>query len=321
MLQHVLETNKPCQAQVRGETRRRQKRENEGRGRDTGENCSPTTNCTIRFFLPSTSSTTPPLSLCSTPTEHSQPKQGVADMLAQFGIKKPAVQRALDALAEEGKVTCKVKAFSPSSPSSSLTSLSKKTHPLSLSLFLPLFLPTSPTPQEFGKAKIYFAPQQDAPVLSKDELSALAAKKIQLEEELRAASLALATHRAALAKADAEVPPEVVGQRIAAANSSISELEGKLHALKAEGAPPPVSADDMAAATKKLSTNLAAWSSQKAIFKEVWDAVSENLDTKNPRDLYEEIGVETDEGAGVNLAELKTLLPTSRGLVGKLRRV
>ena len=66
---------------------------------------------------------------------------------------------------------------------------------------------------------------------------------------------------------------------------------------------------------------MAAWSSQKAIFKEVWDAVSENLDTKNPRDLYEEIGVETDEGAGVNLAELKTLLPTSRGLVGKLRRV
>lgn len=32
-------------------------------------------------------------------------------MLAQFGIKKPAVQRALDALAEEGKITCKVRFF------------------------------------------------------------------------------------------------------------------------------------------------------------------------------------------------------------------
>jgi hypothetical protein len=30
-------------------------------------------------------------------------------MLAQFGIKKPAIQRSLDALAEEGKITCKVK--------------------------------------------------------------------------------------------------------------------------------------------------------------------------------------------------------------------
>ena len=119
------------------------------------------------------------------------------------------------------------------------------------------------------------------------------------------------------------MPPEVVGQRIAAANSSISELEGKLAALRAEGAPPPVSAEDMAAAAKKLSTNLAAWSSKKAVFKEVWDAVSENMDTKNPKDLFEEIGVETDEGAGVSLAELRSLLPTSKGgaPLGKVRRV
>ena len=34
--------------------------------------------------------------------------QLVADMLAQYGIKKPSVQRALDSLAEAGKLTCKV---------------------------------------------------------------------------------------------------------------------------------------------------------------------------------------------------------------------
>ena len=55
--------------------------------------------------------------------------------------------------------------------------------------------------------------------------------------------------------------------------------------------------------------------------------MSENLDTKNPKDLFEEIGVETDEGAGVSLAELKSLLPASRGGFGggggggKVRRV
>ena len=116
-----------------------------------------------------------------------------------------------------------------------------------------------------------------------------------------------------------------MGQRIAAANASISELEAKLHALRADSAPPPVSAEDMAAASKKLSTTLAAWSSNKATFKEVWDAVTENLDTRNPKDLYEEIGIETDEGAGVSLAELKSLLPASRGgvggVAGKVRRV
>lgn len=33
--------------------------------------------------------------------------QMVADMLAQFGVKKPQVQRAVDALAEAGKIICK----------------------------------------------------------------------------------------------------------------------------------------------------------------------------------------------------------------------
>ena len=34
--------------------------------------------------------------------------QLIADMLAQFGIKKPQVQRAVESLAETGKITCKV---------------------------------------------------------------------------------------------------------------------------------------------------------------------------------------------------------------------
>jgi len=33
--------------------------------------------------------------------------QMVADMLAQFGVKKPQVHRAVDALAESGKIICK----------------------------------------------------------------------------------------------------------------------------------------------------------------------------------------------------------------------
>lgn len=35
--------------------------------------------------------------------------QMIADMLAQFGVKKPQVQRAVDSLAESGKLTCKAR--------------------------------------------------------------------------------------------------------------------------------------------------------------------------------------------------------------------
>jgi len=161
-------------------------------------------------------------------------------------------------------------------------------------------------------------------VLSKEELQALSSKKTALEEQLRSASLALATHKSALAKADAVIPPEVVGQRIAAANSKISELEAKLAGLRAEGAPPPVKAEDMAAASKRLSSNLDAWAKRRSVFKEVWDAVSENLDTKNPKSLFDEIGVDTDESAGVSLPTLRTLvLPAARasGVPSKLRKL
>lgn len=37
--------------------------------------------------------------------------QLVADMMAQFGIKKPQVQRAVDSLSEAGKITCKVRRY------------------------------------------------------------------------------------------------------------------------------------------------------------------------------------------------------------------
>lgn len=80
----------------------------------------------------------------------------------------------------------------------------------------------------------------------------------------------------------------------------------------------------MAAASKKLSSNLDAWAKRRSIFKEVWDAVSENLDTKNPKSLYEEIGVETDEAAGVSLPTLRALvLPAARagGVPAKVRKL
>ena len=54
--------------------------------------------------------------------------QGVADMLAQYGVKKGPIQKALDALAEAQKIVCK----------------------------------------EFGKSKIYMALQDEALELSKE---------------------------------------------------------------------------------------------------------------------------------------------------------
>lgn len=39
--------------------------------------------------------------------------QLVADNLAKYGLKKPAIQKALEALADGGKITCKVTLLTP----------------------------------------------------------------------------------------------------------------------------------------------------------------------------------------------------------------
>ena len=74
----------------------------------------------------------------------------VADMLAQFGIKKPQIQRAVDSLSEAGKITCKVR------PYAYVVDLnSQQMHVFTLL-------------QEFGKSKIYLPLQDDVVVLNKD---------------------------------------------------------------------------------------------------------------------------------------------------------
>ena len=55
-----------------------------------------------------------------------------------------------------------------------------------------------------------------------------------------------------------------------------------------------------AAAEQSLGRCLGEWRRRRGIFRAVWDAVSEGMEGKQA-DLYEEIGVETDEAAGVSL--------------------
>lgn len=71
--------------------------------------------------------------------------QNVADMMAQHGIKKPQVERALLALAQQGDVVLKV--------CSDHRTIGMTLHPRH---------------QEFGKAKIFFLPQDKLTTLTKE---------------------------------------------------------------------------------------------------------------------------------------------------------
>ena len=74
---------------------------------------------------------------------------------------------------------------------------------------------------------------------------------------------------------------------------------------------PQVSAADVAAADKALAAMVDAWQRRRRMFLNVWEAVSENIDGKQA-DLFEDIGIDTDEAVGEVLATYQKLLPQSK---------
>ncbi len=60
------------------------------------------------------------------------------------------------------------------------------------------------------------------------------------------------------------------------------------------------------------------WRKRRGIFRTIWDTVSESMDGKQA-DLFEEMGVDTDEAAGIALKDMEQLLPGRGALAGRKR--
>ena len=235
--------------------------------------------------------------------------QGVADMLAQYGLKKTGVTRSLDSLAASGKLTVKVRRMREGTEGRGRAPLAPPpTHP-----------PPHPTQQEFGKSRIYWAPQSTDAGPDPAAAAALAAQKARLQDAVTAAAARAAKLKAALAAASAGPSPAEVSERLAAANAALPDLQKRVAALRGDSSAPRVCAADMAAAQKKAADAVSAWAKRRAAFKECWDAITENMD-RNPKSLFDEIGVETDEAAGVCLADVRAVVGTAGGVGNKMRK-
>lgn len=62
---------------------------------------------------------------------------------------------------------------------------------------------------------------------------------------------------------------------------------------------------------KQLAGYLEFWRKRRSMFKAVWSAISEGLDGKQS-DLFEEIGIETDEAVGADMGMAEQLMPKKR---------
>ncbi|WIA35040.1 hypothetical protein OEZ86_003531 [Tetradesmus obliquus] len=199
--------------------------------------------------------------------------QGLVDNLQTAGIKKAAVQKAVDALSDSGKITCK----------------------------------------EFGKTKLYLPKQDGLEVLSKEDMEARKAEQKQLLEALQAAHKAAREAEAELRSWNNSMSVEEMRAKVAALTQQRDVQATKLSGLRS-GAK-LVSADERRAAEAGFRAAMEVWRKRRGVFRGIWDTISEGMEGKQS-DLFEEIGVDTDEAAGVTYAELESrfLRAAARGV-------
>jgi 26S proteasome regulatory subunit (ATPase 3-interacting protein) len=113
---------------------------------------------------------------------------------------------------------------------------------------------------------------------------------------------------------EARLSPEQLDARIKELESQAAELEARAAPLRAGGAE-LVTPAQKAAAEASLARCLGEWRRRRGVFRAIWDAVSEGIEGKQS-DLFEEIGVETDEAAGVCVQEVGSLLEKGAGRGG-----
>ncbi|XP_071690851.1 homologous-pairing protein 2 homolog [Rutidosis leptorrhynchoides] len=192
--------------------------------------------------------------------------QVVADFLQKFNLKKTAVQKALDSLADGGQITFK----------------------------------------EYGKQKIYLARQDQFQIPNTEELNQMKEENAKLQEMLEEQKKTNSQLEGEIKSLQSNLTMDEIQSNDAKLRKQVKELEERLSKLR-EGVT-LVSPEERKVVEKTFSDAVSHWRKRKRMFKDVWDAITENS-PKNPNEFKEELGVEYDEDIGVSLQSYATLMP------------
>ncbi|EYU40879.1 hypothetical protein ABFS82_12G079400 [Erythranthe guttata] len=203
--------------------------------------------------------------------EHNKPlnSQNVADSLQKFNLKKAAVQKALDSLADSGKISFK----------------------------------------EYGKQKIYLARQDQFDIPNNEELNQMKEENAKLQEQLAEGKKAIAEVEGEIKALQTNLTLEEIHARQIQLGDEVNQMEERL--IKLRQGVTLVTPEERQAVEKIYTNMINQWRRRKRMFKDVWDAITENS-PKNPKEFKEELGVEYDEDVGVSLQSFGELVQTGR---------
>lgn len=199
--------------------------------------------------------------------------QNVADALQKFSLKKTAVQKALDALADSGQISFK----------------------------------------EYGKQKIYLARQDQFNIPNGEELEEMKKANIKLQEELADQKKAISEVESEVRGLQSNLTLAEIKSKEAKLQREngclvflqVQEMEEKLNKLR--NGVILVKPEDKKIIEESFSEKVNQWRKRKRMFKELWDNITENS-PKDQKEFKEELGLEYDEDVGVNLQSYSDML-------------
>ncbi|XP_073116300.1 homologous-pairing protein 2 homolog isoform X2 [Elaeis guineensis] len=195
--------------------------------------------------------------------------QNVADALQKYNLKKTAVQKALDALADSGQISFK----------------------------------------EYGKQKIYLARQDQFKIPNGQELDQMKEENSKLQEELQVQKKAINEVETEIRALQSNLTLEEILAKEAKLHIEVHEMEEKLKKL--HGGVVLVKPEDKKVIEETYSEKINQWRKRKRMFKDLWDAITENS-PKDLKEFKEELGIEYDEDVGVGLQSYCELLNLSK---------
>ncbi len=198
--------------------------------------------------------------------------QEVVNHLQKDGVKKAAAQRGLDELVQKGTIIEKV----------------------------------------FGKnTKIYFLNQEGLEKMEPEEMWACQAENRLLQQQVTELSSEV---RDLERKLKALQSKKTVPELKAAINGAKARIAVSEERLKGLRGPNAVDEKKMATVEVGFQKYTEAWTKYKRVWGSLWDPVSEGmgLSSKKERDVLSDMGVDTDNDAGVDLKEFRALLSNKR---------
>ncbi|XP_018009828.1 homologous-pairing protein 2 homolog [Hyalella azteca] len=152
----------------------------------------------------------------------------------------------------------------------------------------------------YGKQKVYVADQSRFPAVDEQALKALEQRVAELTESVDGQKQAVQQAEAALKAISSTLTTKEVIAQISQLRQQNEAMESRLVPLKTQQS--PISKEERQRLERRRSEAVLQWRRRKRIAREVLDAILEGY-PKSKKELYEDIGIETDEDLGVKMPQ------------------